>query len=71
LSKNQAYFGYLTNPITQAIALESCSNLQKTWQAFKSAMKKKFGFSFFVSKVMSKVDFWPFWLMLPGLGPNQ
>jgi len=26
--------------------------------------------SFFVSDVISKVGFWPCWLILPGLGPN-
>jgi len=29
-----------------------------------------FGSSFFVSDVTSEVGFWPFWLMLPGVGPN-
>jgi len=29
------------------------------------------GSGFFVSDVMSEVGFWPFWLMLPGLGPNR
>ena len=29
------------------------------------------GFRFFVSDVISEIDFWPFWLMLPGLGPNH
>jgi len=24
-----------------------------------------------VSDVISEVGFWPFWLMLPGLGPNR
>ena len=44
-------FALLSNSIThQLIVLESCSNPQKTWQVFKSAMKKKFlGFGFFVS----------------------
>ena len=27
--------------------------------------------SFFVSDITSEVGFWPFWLMLPGLGPNR
>jgi len=30
-----------------------------------------FGFLFFVSDIISEVGFWPFWLMLPGLGPNR
>jgi len=35
-------------------------------------MKKKFwGFGFFLSDVISEVGFWPFWFMLPGLGPNR
>jgi len=29
------------------------------------------GCGFFVSDVISKVVFGPFWLMLPGLGPNR
>jgi len=45
--KNHGYFGCLTNYIAaQPIVLESCSNPQKTWQVFKSAMKKNFGFGF-------------------------
>jgi len=34
-------------------------------------MKKNFfgwGYGFFMNEVAS---FWPFWLMLPGLGPNR
>jgi len=48
--------------VPQPIALESCSNPQKTWQVFESAMKKNwgFGFHFFVSDIISKVGFWPF-----------
>jgi len=46
-----------------------CSNPQKTQQVVEIAMKKKF--VFFVSDVISEVGFWPFWLMLPGLGPNR
>jgi len=36
-------------------------------------MKNNFlvlGFGFVVGDVISEVEFWPFWLMLPGLGPN-
>ena len=63
------YFMCLSNGITpQPIALESCSNPQKTLQVLESAMKKIL--FFFVNDVISKVRFWPFWLMLPGLGPN-
>ena len=43
------------SPLT--IALESCSNPQKTQQVFASAMKKKMfvlGFPFFVSDVTSE-----------------
>jgi len=29
------------------------------------------GCGFFVSNVISEVVFGPFWLMLPGLGPNR
>jgi len=65
----------LSNGITpQSIVLDSCLSPQKTRQAFESAMKYIFlvlGFRFFVSDVISEVDFWPFWLMLPGLGPNR
>jgi len=32
--------------------------------------KRFWGLSFFVSDVISEVGFWPFWLILPGLGPN-
>ena len=43
--KNQGYFGWHTNCIApQSITLESCSNPQKTWQVFKSAMKKNLWF---------------------------
>jgi len=38
-----------------------------------SELEKKFlgwGCGFFVSDVTSEVVFGPFWLMLPGLGPN-
>jgi len=35
----------------------------------ESAMKKIL--CFFVSDIINEVDFWPFWLMLPGLGPNR
>jgi len=49
------------------IAPESCSNLQEVQHVFESALKKNFWFRFFVSDVISEVDFWPFWLMLPGL----
>jgi len=48
-------------------------NPQKTWQVFESAMKKNFlvlGFRYFVSDITSEVGVWPFWLMLPVLGPN-
>jgi len=36
-------------------------------------MKKKFGFGFrvFMGDAISEVGFWPFWLMLPGMGPNR
>jgi len=36
-------------------------------------MKKKLGvlgFVFFVSDVITKVGFWPFWLLVPDLGPT-
>jgi len=73
--KNQAYFSCLTNPIApQWIMVESCSNRQKTWQVFESAMKKKifgFGFRFFVSDVMSKAGFWSFLPAATWLGPNH
>jgi len=56
--KNQGYFSCLPNCIApQRIVLESCSNPQKTWQVFESAMKDKrllvLGFSFFVSDAIS------------------
>ena len=48
LGEKQGYFGWLTNRIaSQLIVLESCSNPQKTWQVFKSAIKKIFCVSFF------------------------
>jgi len=47
--KKQGYFGWLTNCIAhQPIVLESCSNPQKTWQVFKSAVKKIFWFWVFL-----------------------
>ena len=51
--KKQGYFSWLTNRIApQLIGLKSCSNLQKTQQAFESAMLKKFwGLGFFVSDI--------------------
>jgi len=39
-------------------------------QAFESAMKKILGFRCFVSDIISGLDFRPFWLKLPGPGPN-
>jgi len=43
--KKQGYFSCLTNRIApQRIALESCSNPEKTQQVFESAMKKKLWF---------------------------
>ena len=71
--KNQAYFSWLTNcTAPQPTALESCSNSQKTWQVFESAMKNLFGFGFqfFVSDVISKVGFWPFLAAGTWPGPN-
>jgi len=61
--KNQGYFSCLANCIApQPIALESCSNLQKSRQVFESAMEKIVGFRFcfFVSDVITKVSLWPF-----------
>jgi len=40
---------------------------------FYSALEKKFlvgSCTFFVSDVINEVVWKPFWLMLPGLGPN-
>jgi len=31
----------------------------------------KFGFLFFVGEGISRVGFWPFWLGLPGPGPQR
>jgi len=50
------------------ILLESCSNPQKTQQVFESALKNNLGF--LVSDIISGVDFWLFWLRLPGPGPK-
>ena len=61
--KNQGYFVWLTNCIApQPIALENCSNPEKTPQVFECPMKKMFvlGFGFYVSDIISKVGFWPF-----------
>jgi len=55
------------------IALESCSNPQTDRPVFWSALEKNFfgqRCRFFVSDVISEVVLGPFWLMLPGLGPN-
>jgi len=38
-------------------ALEGCSNPQKTQQVFESAMKRMWGFRFFVSEIISGVVF--------------
>jgi len=58
-------------PPAKQIALESCSNPEKTQQVLKPATKKNFGFGFFVRDIISEVGFWPFWLILPGLEPNR
>jgi len=53
--------------------LESCSSPHKTRQVFESALKKYFGvlgLRFSVRNVIRGVGFWPFWLSLPGPGPN-
>jgi len=74
-SLNPAVFGCLTNGIAPLpITLKSCSNPQKIRQVFYSTLEKTFlveGCGFFVSDVISEVDFGPFWLMLPGLGSNR
>jgi len=57
--------------IPQLIALESCPSSQKTRQDFEPAMEKNILVLFyFVNNTISEVGFWPFWVMLPGLGPN-
>jgi len=70
-----AVFCCLTNCITPLlIALESCSSPQTNRQVYLFAVQKKvlvLGFGFFVSDVISEGVFWPFWLILPGLGPNR
>jgi len=43
--------------------------LFKPSKDFNSAIKKILVF-FFLSDIISEVGFWPFWLMLPSLGPN-
>jgi len=50
--------------IPQLIVLKSCSNPQDL-TSLQVCNEKK---NFFVSDI-SEVGFWPFWLMLPGLGP--
>jgi len=53
--------------------VESCSKSQKIQQVFYSALKKFFLVGVcrvFLSDIVSEVGFWPFWLMLPGLGPT-
>jgi len=55
------------------ITLESCSKAQMDQPVLKPALEKKFfgwDHRFFVSDLISVV-FGPFWLMLPGLGPNR
>jgi len=70
-----AVFGCLTNAIAPPpIALESCSNPEKIRLVFYSALEKIFlvgGCRVFVSDVVSEVVYGPFWLILPGLGPNH
>jgi len=54
------------------IALESCSNTQKTQQVFESAIKNKiWGFGFFVSDVISGVVLGLFGPLHLVLGPNR
>jgi len=56
------------------IALESCSRAETDRTVFYIALENKFfagGCGFFVSDVISEVVFGPFWLLLPGLGPNR
>jgi len=64
----------LCNSITPLlIVLESCSNPRKMLQVLESAIKNicGFGFCFFVSDVINRVGFWPFWLKLPVPRPNR
>jgi len=55
------------------IVLESCSRVKRIGHSSRLHLNKKFlvgSCGFFVSDVKSEVVFGPFWLMLPGLGPN-
>jgi len=75
ISLKPAVVSCLTNAIAPLpIALESCSRAQTDWPVIWSAFEKKFLVGvcvFFVTDVISEVVFGPFWLMLPGLGPNR
>jgi len=56
------------------ITLESGSRAQTDRTVFQIALEKKIlggGCGFFVSDIISEVVLGPFWLMLPGLGPNR
>jgi len=49
-------------------------NPSKDLACFEVSNKKivfGFGFRFFVSDILGGVGFWPFWLRLPGPGPNR
>jgi len=68
-----AVFGCLTDiKAPLSVALESCSSPLKYSASLQ--LKNVFlvlGFRLFVSDVISEVVFWPFGLMLHGLGPYR
>jgi len=64
----------LTNPIAPLpFALELFKGSNGSVSLLVCSRKKFFGWGLciFVSDVISEVVFGPFWLMLPGLGPNR
>jgi len=73
-SLKPAVFGCFTNTIAPLpIALESCSKHQDSANLLVWTQKMFLvgACGFFVSDVRSEVVFGSFWLMLPGLGPND
>jgi len=69
-AKHSSFHIFCKSIAPPPIALESCSNPQKTWQVFKSTMKKCcliLGFSIFVNKSTFGL-FGPHHL---ALGPNR
>jgi len=74
ISLKPSVFGCLTNAIApSADCARELFKPAKEWGSVPACTLKNFscwGCGFFVSDVINEVVFGPFWLMLPGLGPN-